>query len=84
MTQKQVKIIRSVGTASGVFNQGAEPFVDEALAESWVNAGFAEYIEEKKPSKPEEVPPIEVAVDKPTETKDEKPTKKPRTPKADK
>jgi len=81
MTQKQVKIIRSVGTASGVFNQGAEPFVDEALAESWVNAGFAEYIEEKKPSDPEEVPPIEVAVDKPTETK---PAKKPRAPKADK
>lgn len=49
MTQKQVKILRSVGTASGVFNQGAEPHVNEAIADSWVEAGFAKYIEESKP-----------------------------------
>lgn len=78
MTQKQVKILRSVGTASGVFNQGAEPHVEEAIADSWVEAGFAEYMEEKEPVVPpvetSGVPPIEVAIDKPIETKTDEET----------
>lgn len=74
MSTKQVKVLCSIGTVSGVHHHGTVLDVSGEIAESWVTAGFAEYVGKQAPldlETPEDKLALEVAIDGPDETKDE-------------
>jgi hypothetical protein len=73
MSNQQVKVLRSIGTVSGVHHHGTVLDVAEEIADSWVTAGFAEYVGKQAPLEletPEDKLALETAVDGPNETKD--------------